>query len=237
MAPVMSIRLCRSGKACRRKVLRLLCFLLLLPNTLRYTLTPLLGGPLKFPVEFSAFAYFAVSAIILLDRPTWPTWPAARTRQTAQIRQTVQAWAAYLALMVGFFYYAAMILLSGRPYGSWPVRDVVFAMYSHGTLYVYGQVIIGTRPFRARDGGKLLGGVAYVSLRVVLLRSLVKGAEELLIYVLLDGALVRRFLPESLWGAALPAYYILLVSGIVLPVRFFFRHSRLIYSKFSACPG
>lgn len=97
--------------------------------------------------------------------------------------------------MAGFFYYAAMILLSGRLYGAWPVRDVVFAMYSHGTLYVCGQVIIGTRPFRARDGGKLLGGVTYVSLRAVLLRPLMKGAEALLIYMLLDGALVQRFLP------------------------------------------
>ena len=71
----------------------------------------------------------------------------------------------------------------------------------------------------------------------VLLRPLVKGSEELLIYMLLDGALVRRFLPESLWGAALPAYYMLLAGSIVLSVRFFFRHSRWAYSKFSACPG
>lgn len=216
----LSVRLCRSGES--RRVLRLLCFLLLLSNTLRYTLTPLLGGPLKFPVEFSAFSYFAVPTIILLDGPIW---------------QAAQAWAAYSALMAGFFYYAAMILLGGRLYSAWPVWDVVYAMYSHGTLYVCGRVIIGTRPFGARDGGKLLGGVAYVSLRAVLLRPLVKGSDELLIYMLLDGALVRRFLPESLWGAALPVYYILLVSGIVLSVRFFFRHSRLIYSKFSACPG
>ena len=59
----LSVRLCRSGEA--RGVLRLLCLLLLLSNTLRYTLTPLLGGPLKFPVEFSAFSYFAVPTIIL----------------------------------------------------------------------------------------------------------------------------------------------------------------------------
>ena len=228
----LSVRLCRSGES--RRVLRLLCFLLLLSNTLRYTLMLLLGGFLKFPVEFSAFSYFAVPAIILLDRPTRQ---AAQARQAAQVRQAAQAWAAYSALMAGFFYYAAMILLGSRLYGTWPVWDVVFAMYSHGTLYVCGQVIVGTRPFGARDGGKLLGGVAYVSLRAVLLRPLVKGSEELLIYMLLDGALVRRFLPESLWGAALPAYYMLLAVSIVLSVRFFFRHSRLAYGKFSACPG
>lgn len=215
----LSARLCRCGESTRRKTLRVLCGLLLIFNVLRYTLTPLLGGPFKLPVEFSAFAYFVVPIIILAG------W------------QRLRSWAAYSAVMAGFFYYMALIALGGPLYGDWPVYDVYSAMYCHGTLYLCGTVIIGTGRCPEKDRKQLIGGVAYVGLRAVLLRPLIKGSEELLIYMQLDGALVRQLLPSSLWPVALPLYYVLLGTFVLVSIRLFFTRSEKAYQKYSLRRG
>jgi len=57
----------------------------------------------------------------------------------------------------------------------------------HGTLYVCGFLTITTSQCRESDTKKLLLGVGYVCIRELLLRPLIKGSENLFIYMLLDG--------------------------------------------------
>ena len=80
----------------------------------------------------------------------------------------------------------------------------------------------------------LVLNVALVAVRAALLRPYVAGSEELLIYILLDGAAVRQLLPESAWSVALPIYYAAAASFVLLTVRGFFRTNRRQYQKFSA---
>ena len=53
-------------------------------------------------------------------------------------------------------------------------------------------------------------------------------------YILLDGAVVRKLLPQSAWTVALPIYYIVVVLLVLLTIRGFFRRNRRQYQRFAA---
>ena len=214
---VLSYRLCKCSEHTRKVVLQVLCSLLLGGNLFRYTFAyPFIIGEVHIPVEFSTVAYFAVPFILLVNRK--------RSR----------SWAAYSGLMAGFFYYMTMIILGGRIYGTYPPYDIYISMFCHGTLYLCGLVTIGTRHCYARDGYKLALGVAYVSTRALLLRPYVLHAENLFIYKLLDGDLIKLHFPQATWDIALPVYYVIAIVIVLLTMRGFFKSNRRQYRKFAS---
>lgn len=214
---VLAYRLCRCPAPTRNRVLTILCAVLLGGNLLRYDIVyPLLLREIRFPVEFSAVAYFAVPAILLLGK------------------KNLKSWAAYSGLMAGFFYYMAMITAGGPLYHATAPLDIYISLFCHGTVYLCGFVTVGTEELSAKDAPKLAIGVGMVALRAALLRPFVAGGEHLLIYILLDAACVRRLLPQSLWSAALPVYYIALALFVAMTIGGFFRRSQKQYRRFSA---
>ena len=216
---VLAYGLCKWPEAQRRKIINALCLVLLSCNLLRYGLVyPFLQGVVMLPVEFSTVAYFVVPTILLISG------------------KKLHSWAAYSGLMAGFFYYMALILAGGPLYGDYAPGEVFLSMFCHGTIYFCGFVTIGTELCATKDKGKLLLGVGLVALRAAVLRPLVAESEGLLIYILLDGAVVRKLVPQSLWAAALPAYYLAVAVFVLLTVHGFFRRNRKQYAKFSAAP-
>lgn len=212
----IAVHLCKCTEAVRMRVLRILCAVLLLFNVLRYTVPPLLGAPLRIPVEFSTVAYFVMPAILLSGR------------------QRSRSWAAYSGLMAGFFYYLCLIVAGGPIYGAWPPGEIYISMACHGTLYFCGLVTIRTQQFAESEGWKLLGGVALVAIRAQLLRPYAGNTSGLLIYLLTDGALVTRFLPEHAWSVALPCYYVLMTGLLVWSIRGFFKRNRKQYKRYAS---
>ena len=214
---VLAYQLCKCPPALRRRVLVLLCAVLLGGNLLRYCVVyPFLLHEVKLPVEFSTVAYFAVPAILLTSK------------------KRLHSWAAYSGLMAGFFYYLTMMLAGGPIFGEHSHLGVYISLFCHGAVYFCGFVTIGTEQCRAKDAPALVLNVALVAVRAALLRPYVAGSEGLLIYILLDGAAVRRLLPESVWSVALPIYYAAAAAFVLLTVRGFFRTNRRQYQKFSA---
>lgn len=213
---VLAVHLCKSTEAVRSRVLRTLCAALLLLNTLRYAVPPLLGGALRVPVEFSTVAYFAMPVILLTGQ-----------------RQS-RSWAAYSGLMAGFFYYLCLIVAGGPIYGDWNPGEIYISMACHGTLYFCGLVTIRTQQFDETDNWKLLGGVALVAVRAQLLRPLAGDTSGLFIYLLMDGTLLQKLLPETAMAIAMPVYYVLLAGLILLSVRGFFRQNRTQYRKYAS---
>lgn len=217
---VLAYQLCKRPEVQRRRIVLVLCAVLLGGNVLRYGVVyPFVLGVVKLPVEFSTVAYFTVSVILLTSR------------------RRLHSWAAYSGLMAGFFYYMAMIVAGGAIYGANAPLDVYISMFCHGTIYFCGFVTIGTELCSAADAPKLALGVALVGLRAALLRPLVTGSERLLIYILLDAAVVRQLLPQSTWAFALPVYYAALTAFVLLTIRGFFHRNHRQYRKFSALPA
>ena len=213
---LLAYRLSKAPEDTRRKAMRAICLSLLLGNVLRYTLSyPLNFHEFRIPVEFSTVAYFAVPAILLTGR--------ARVR----------SWAAYSGLMAGFFYYMGMILAGGPIYNSYPPYDIYIAMFCHGALYMCGLVTISSRQCATADRWQLMAGVGYVGLRAALLRPFVSGTGQMLIYILLDGTYVKKYVAPELLDIALPAYYIALTGAILLSIQGFFKLSQSRYRKFA----
>ena len=214
---VLAYRLCRAPERRRRTVVMALSVVLLLGNLFRYgVFYPFIVGTVQFPVEFSTVAYFVVPAILLTTK------------------RDLHSWAAYSGLMAGFFYYMAMILAGGTLYASSEPYDVLISMLCHGTIYFCGFVTIGTELCSAKDAPKLAMGVALVAVRAAVLRPFVTGSDGLLIYILLDGTVVRKLLPQSAWTVTLPIYYIVVVLLVLLTIRGFFRRNRRQYQRFAA---
>ena len=175
---------------------------------------PLLFGQFRIAAEFSTVSCFVVPLIVLSGC------------------RALHSWAAYSALMAGFFCNIAMILAGGQLYGSIAPLEVYLSLFCHGTLYFCGFAMIASERYAARESRKLLLGTGLIALRAELLRPWVIGRERMLIYILLDGAAVKRLLPEGVWPA-LPVYYVLVGGFLLLTVRSFFRASRRQYRKFS----
>ena len=214
---VAAYQLCKCPKGTRRKVVRILCAVLLGGNLLRYgVIYPFIKGVVMLPVEFSTVAYFAVPAILLTGR------------------KTLHSWAAYSGLMAGFFYYMAMIAAGGMIYAANPPLDIYISLFCHGTIYFCGFVTIGTELCSVKDGPKLALGVALVAVRAALLRPFVVNSEGLLIDILLDAAAVKQLLPENTWTVALPLYYLALAAFVLLTIRGFFRRNQKQYRRFAA---
>ena len=211
---VLGYRLCKSPA--RQKAVRFLCIVLLAGNLFRYGVYyPFLRHEVMFPVEFSTVAYFVVPTILL------------------STEKRLHSWAAYSGLMAGSFYYMAMILAGGAIYEADPPLDIYISMFCHGAIYLCGFVTIGTERCSAKDAPKLVLGVGLVALRAAVLRPFVQGSERLLIYILLDAAVVRRLLPQSSWNVALPVYYLAIAALVLLTIRGFFRRNRMQLRKFA----
>lgn len=212
---ILAHRLCACPEKKRRKGVAALCALLLSFNLIRYAFVyPFIDGAVLLPVEFSTVAYFLVPLILL-----------------ASIKG-LRSWAAYSGLMAGFFYYMAAIFAGGPIYCSYPPDDIYISLFCHGALYLCGFVTIGTERFSAKDAPKLAAGVALVASHAALLRPLVAGDDRMLIYMLLDAAVIRRFFPQAAWAFALPAYYISVALLVVMTIRGFFRKNRRLYCEF-----
>jgi hypothetical protein len=213
---LLAYRLSKASGDVGGRAMRGICLALLLGNVLRYTLAyPLVFHEFRIPVEFSTVAYFAVPAILLTGR--------AKAR----------SWAAYSGLMAGFFYYIGMIAAGGPIYNSYAPYDIYIAMFCHGALYICGLVTVSTRECAAADRWQLAAGVGYVGLRAALLRPLVGGSGQMLIYILLDGTYVRKYVAAAYLSAALPVYYVVLTALIWLSIRGFFRLSQNRYRMFA----
>ena len=106
-------------------------------------------------------------------------------------------------------------------------------MFCHGSLYLCGLITIRTEDCPSKDGYKLALGTALVCVRALVLRPYVIGADGLFIYKLLDGDLIRAFLPEASWSMLLPVYYAAAISLVLLSMGLFFRSNRREYDRFS----
>lgn len=92
---------------------------------------------------------------------------------------------------------AAQFSAGGALYGENPHWEIYLSLFCHGALFFCGFVMVSTLPC---TGGvwHLVGGTAYVALRVALLRPLAGDTGRLLIYILLDAVPIRQVLPEAL---------------------------------------
>lgn len=187
-----------------RIVIKLLCVVLLVFQSVKLLVSYFIGNGLNLPVEFSSVAYFTVSSITLFN-----------------IRR-LKCWATYSGLMAGFFYYLAMIFCGGSIYAEYPAYEIYLSMFCHGTLYLCGLWGIKGETFRERNGYRLLWSVALVVLNAHLLRPLIDSSQRLFIYELLDGSFVKLLFPAELWGSLLTIYYVVMVSLVILSVRLFF---------------
>lgn len=195
--------LLHSTEAMRNRVIRTLCWMLLLINICRYALSPLRGNGVIIPVEFSTVAYFAVPVIVLTAR------------------KKLQIWAAYSGLIAGFCYYLAMILAGGPIYDAYPHDVIYVSMFCHGTLYLCGLVLTKTRCYPDQDRFLLLGGIAYVAAQAIVFRPLMQSKERMFIYELLDGKYFVHLFPQPSWYIVRPIYYVLLTLVILLTIKGF----------------
>ncbi len=200
-----------------RTCLRILCWVLLVGNLLRYAVIyPAVYHIVKIPVEFSTVAYFAVPVILLAD------W------------KRMKSWAAYSGLMAGFFYYLAMMLAGETIYGADSLVNTFISLFCHGTLYLCGLVMISTERCPEEKPTKFLLCVGYVALRAAVLRPLIANGSHYLIYILLDAIPVRLVFPKQVWPTILPIYYVLVALFVLFTVSRFFRRSEERYRKFTA---
>lgn len=214
---VLAYRLCREQFPVCRRTVRIVCAVLLTGNLVRYLVVyPVFCHVIQIPAEFSTVAYFAVPVIVL-----------SRERR-------LDSWAAYSALMAGFFYYAAMILAGQRIYGADAPADVCASLLRHGALYFIGSVSVSTEQQSRQSRGLLLFGVGYIAARAAILRPLVLGRRRMLIYILLDAIPVKLVFPEHEWSLVLPIYYGVLLAFILLSIAAFYAHSTRQYRRFSA---
>lgn len=211
---LFAYRLCKCSVASRKRIISVLCMTLLLGNAVRYmVIYPFIEGVVRIPVEFSTVAYFAVPMILLTAR------------------KNMRSWAAYSGLMAGFFYYIAMVAAGGPLYNTYPPYETFISMLCHGTLYLCGFVITGTEIYDFREAPKLISGVALVAARAILLRPIAEGGERLLIYTLLDGVCIKKLLPQSAWGIALPIYYVAVAALVLVTIKVFFKLSCCTISR------
>ena len=211
---VLVHRVCAYPEPKRRKTVAVLCAVFLFANLIRYGFVyPVLLKTVVLPVEFSTVAYFAVPIILLISR------------------ERLHSWAAYSGLMAGFFYYMTMILAGGPIYHRYPPEEVYLSLLCHGVVYFCGCVTLKTEALCSADRGKLAVGVALGAVNAAVLRPFVSESGGYLIYILLDAAVVRQLLPQSIWALALPVYYCAVSALVLLTIRGFFRTNRTQYQR------
>lgn len=212
---VSAYLLCGAPCRLRQKAVKTLCVLVLSLNLFRYGIfNPFILGRISVPVEFSTVAYFAAPAILLVSNKKF------------------HSWAAYSGLMAGFFYYIAMIAAGGFLYGAYAPFEIYISMFCHGTIYFCGLVTVRTELLDKKSSIGLAAGVVFVALRAGFLRPLVEGSGRMLIYILLDGVCVKKVFPQSVWGTALPVYYVAIALFVFITIQGFFRKNRKYYRRF-----
>ena len=214
---ILADRLCRCGAATRRSVVKVLCALLYAGCAFQYLiLYPILYGKIYVVAEYSTVAFYLVPLILILN---WNRFTS---------------WAAYSALLAGFFYHLAMIFFGKPLYSSFPAFEVWLSLYRHGTLYLAGLVTICTVPCTEKDTRQLVLGHGMVLGRALLVRPFVVGGSAMFIYKFLYAKPVKLHLPETLWSVATPIYYILAVAFLFLTFKVFFLVSRKCYARYGA---
>ena len=211
---VFAYSLCKFGEQVRNRVVKILCFTLLLGNIIKYTVVyPYVIGKTYIPVEFSTVAYFTVPVSLILNN------------------KKSESWAAYSGILAGFFYYMAMIVFGGQIYSLYPSSDIYISLFCHGILYVCGFVTINTKLHSRKEWYKLLIGILFVATRALVLRPLVINAEGLFIYKLLDGDLIKFFVPQHILGVIMPVYYVFIIVFVLLSIKIFHKINRIQYCK------
>ena len=200
----------------RERLLRVLLWVLLAGNLIRYLLVyPLAYHIVKIPAEFSTVAYFVVPTLLLSKK------------------QKLAAWAVYSGLMAGFFFSIAIIFAGQAIYGTNSPWDTAIAMACHGILYFCCLVYFFTRCWGRPEPEKLVLGVGYVALRAAVLRPLVLGRERMLIYLLLDGAPAQALFPAEALPRIAPFYYMALTALLYWSAKQFFRENEKMVQHFS----
>ena len=198
---------------CRRSVLKLtlgaLLAVLFAGNLFRYLYAyPRLVGEVHIPIEYSTVAYFLVPVFMLVNR--------RRSR----------VWASIYGLTAGLLYYLTMILAANRLYADAPYYDVYISLFCHGTLYLNGVICLSRERITTRDVAKTMLCLLIVSIRALLLRKYAIDADELFIYDIMFGNVIRMVTPESTWFIMVPVYYIALNAVIIRCLKGFFPHKQ-----------
>ena len=113
----------------------------------------------------------------------------------------------------------------------YPPEEVYLSLLCHGVVYFCGCVTLKTEALCSADRGKLAVGVALVAVNAAVLRPFVSESGGYLIYILLDAAVVRQLLPQSIWALALPVYYCAVSALVLLTIRGFFSTNRTQYQR------
>lgn len=200
------------GRRGRAHVLTALNALLLGVNAVKYALPPLLGRGCSIPVEFSSVAYFTTPAIVIMYEEN------SRAR----------CWAAYSALMAGFFYYLAMSLAGEVIYGEEPPLEMHVSMLCHGLLLLTGMTLLLTERYASDCWPLLAVGTASVAAWALLLRPVADRGGRLLIYLLLDARPAEGLLPER----AVPLWYVAVAVLLLCSEGLFMAINRAAARKF-----
>ena len=190
----------RTAKNTLRAVLAVLFF----GNLFRYVYAyPKLVGEIHIPIEYSTVAYFLVPPLMFLDK--------GRCR----------VWASMYGLTAGFLYYMAMIIAANKLYADAPLYDVCISYFCHGALYLNGVVVLSREKVNNRDAANMMLCLLIISIRALVLKKYAVDADELFIYDVLGGNVMRMVMPESSWHFTVPLYYIVLNLVIVMCLKGF----------------
>ena len=205
-----AVWVCRMDASRSQRILRRICWTLLLVSLGHWAISGWLSGQFVLPIEFSTLSYFMVPLALLLGRG--------------------RSWAAYAGMLAGSVYALGMVAAGARLFAQTPVWSLYLAMARHGMLLVCGVVAAARESFDPRNAWKLVLGMAGMGLWAVVMRPL-SGQGPLLIYILLDGAGSGSVLGGSL--AVRAGYYIVLLGLVWGSVRIFFCWNRWLYERFA----
>ncbi|MBQ3760689.1 MAG: hypothetical protein II875_01610 [Clostridia bacterium] len=198
---------CREERA--KGLLKVLWIVLLFGNLIRYVFVyPVIVGEVHIPIEYSTVAYFLVPAMMLWNKKGHVVWPAL------------------YGLIAGLLYFLTMIAAANRLYADAPPYDVYISYFCHGTLYVNGLLVLRKNRVSDRDRAKTMLCLLIVSVRSLLLKKYAIDADELFIYDVLLGNVIRMVLPKSSWSFTVPLYYVALNALILLTLRGFLPEKR-----------
>ena len=187
------------------RVLKTLWALLFLGNLFRYVYAyPCLVGEMHLPIEYSTVAYFLVPLMMFLNY------------------KNCRVWASVYGLICGLMYFLTMIVASHNLYADTPPYDTYISYFCHGTLYVNGLIMLVRLKITDRDWANTMLCLLIVSARALLLRRFAVDADELFIYDVLFGNVIRMITPEKIWFITVPIYYAALALLIVLSLKGFF---------------
>lgn len=191
----------------RNKFLKIQILLVLL-----YNIGQLIVFPWKFPIEFSTTSYFVVPIIVLFNI------------------DKLKGWTVYASVFIGVIYFLGMIVAGNYMYSHFPVYSVLTSIFNHGSLLSYGIITLMTSSFDKSDRYIIWIGITLSAAWAYLLRPFVTFTGRVFIYEVLDGALIKSFLPNNLvFGYIL--YYLILIPSLVLSANFVHSLNRKLYKE------